>query len=160
MGLEMILNEYTKQKDLDSFSDRWGCYSTVIYNILESELGHRLEPSQVCLILGRWLLTKNVYLSNYKDHDVIFKKAVEKSGWGEDADPEAHYYVARFSSALRDGMWAVGISKLRREYWVLGVDLTGNNKVDHFTLELDDGTVVNPDESLNGAVKTRAKVNV
>jgi len=143
---------YTKQSELGRFGQRWGCYATSLLNVLECELGRKLTRFERCACIGAWVVSENVWISNYKNHLLLNS---EKRGWSEDSDPEWHFYVRRQLDALMDIARVLGIGTPRGKYEILKMRTEYG---DHFVLRVDGGEIINPDPTLTGEIVEVRKI--
>ncbi len=147
--------EYTKQKRLKRFGDRWGCYATSIINAMEHELGRQLSMNELYAVIGRWTLEESMAICNYKDHEKL-GRSNELGGWSQKANPEWHFFVFDQTDSLIHAMLATGVDKLTHTYEILKL---GTTYGDHFVLCIDGITVINPDPRYSGPVKERRRLS-
>lgn len=135
----------TKQAKLGRIGARWGCLATCIINIIENERGKDLDNFGIAAAIGWWVMHEtSVAICNYKDHNRLRN---ELRGWGENEDPEWHYYVMNRQGALSELMGLFGIDKLVHEYEI--VELKTQHGA-HFCLRIDKTEFINPDPIITG----------
>ena len=144
--------DYTKQKDLGRFGDRWACYATCFINIVETELNHSLSLKELYEVIGMWFTHEQILMANYKDHNRQFS---EISGWGPKADPEWHFLIVNQKPALRQTLDLFNIPNMKHGYEIIRLHTQWG---DHFVLRIDKGTVINPDPSIQGTISQTRKV--
>ena len=151
--------EYSKQDRLGRFGSRWACYATSIINIIETELGRGLHDKEIARCIGIMFLDdEDILLCNYKDHRQL---SPEPEGWNINDDPEQHFLILQRTvgqnNLLRKLAYSFHIPNLKRKYLILRLQTLYG---DHFVLELDNGSIVNPDPSLSGSVVERREVSI
>jgi len=144
--------DYTKQKDLGRFGDRWACYATCLINIIETEMNRGLTLDETYRTIGMWFVHEQILLANYKDHE---KWSKEADGWKADVDPEWHFLIVNQKLALRQTLDLFNIPNMKHFYEILKLSTQWG---DHFVLRIDHGTVVNPDPDIQGVISQTRKV--
>jgi len=144
---------YTTQDILGRFSSRWGCYSTVLINIIETEKHRTLSWMELMAALGVLFYREHVLMSNYKNHKKIGK---DDPGWSADADPELHFYVLDQNGAINDLTDLFMIPNFKHDYVIQKLKTQYGS---HFILKVDGVYTVNPDPSISGVVVENRKVS-
>lgn len=151
------------QKDFGRFSARWGCFFTCLVNIIELERKKIMTPFDRAAAIGATFQDECIWMSNYKNHELIAQDKPEKNGWGDEADPEIHFWVNRMSAAIQILMKYFKIGRLRLHHKIQFrylVNDAGNEYGGHFILKNETGTY-NPDPSLMlGSVRKTYEVDL
>ena len=154
--------KYTLQKDLDvgGLGARWGCFATSgSINLVEHELGRPLTERELDEIVGQWFRLRLVDMSNYKNHNSAGGNSDQPDlpGWGDDADPEWHWWVKNRRATLLVAMGITGLTKLKHTYETHILSTPGR----HYVLYvIDEGITINPDPGLTGAILERRSIQL
>lgn len=153
------LDSLTKQKDHSEYSDRYGCASTCLINIVEITRRFPATDRETDSIYGNWDRTGNVTVCNYEQVGYGWSgirndhlPPVER--WHEDNDQMSHCRIQSWQKALKDAFWSLDVAwglykPSLFEILKYSGRLPGGTKIpSHFCLWYD-GEIINPDPGID-----------